>query len=229
MNESPPALQLSQITKRGSPGTAGPLDILNGVDLAMSGGEAVAVTGPSGSGKSTLLYIVGLLDEPTGGTLTITGEQPLEFDTATQARFRNRNIGFVFQDHHLLPQLTVLENVLIPTLPLGGPMPPRKPGARQLLERVGLGERIDHRPARISGGERQRVAVCRALINQPKLLLADEPTGNLDQATAESVGSLLLEIAAEQQTMLICVTHSLELAGRFPRRYELVGGRLEPR
>ncbi|MEW4528746.1 ABC transporter ATP-binding protein [Maioricimonas sp. JC845] len=228
MNESPPALQLSQITKRFA-GTAGPLDILNGVDLAMSGGEAVAVTGPSGSGKSTLLYIVGLLDEPTGGTLTITGEQPLEFDTAAQARFRNRNIGFVFQDHHLLPQLTVLENVLIPTLPLGGADATAETRARQLLERVGLGERIDHRPARISGGERQRVAVCRALINQPKLLLADEPTGNLDQATAESVGSLLLEIAAEQQTMLICVTHSLELAGRFPRRYELVGGRLEPR
>lgn len=228
VNDSPPDLQLSQITKRFA-GTAGPLDILTGVDLSVARGESVAITGPSGSGKSTLLYIVGLLDEPTGGSLTITGEQPLTLDSAAQARFRNRNIGFIFQDHHLLPQLTVLENVLIPTLPLGGADAAAEARARQLLTRVGLGERMDHRPARISGGERQRVAVCRALINQPKLLLADEPTGNLDRTTAESVGSLLLEIAAEQQTMLICVTHSLELAERFPRRYELAAGRLQER
>ncbi|QDU40344.1 Lipoprotein-releasing system ATP-binding protein LolD [Maioricimonas rarisocia] len=228
VNETPADLQIRQITKRFS-GTAGMLDVLNGVDLDMAPGDAVAVTGPSGSGKSTLLYIVGLLDDPTTGTITITGEEPLKFDTAGQSRFRNRQIGFVFQDHHLLPQLTVLENVLIPTLPLGGADADAETRARQLLERVGLQRRVDHRPAQISGGERQRVAVCRALINQPKLLLADEPTGNLDRKTADAVGSLLLEIAAEQQTMLICVTHSLELAERFPRHYELVDGRLESR
>ncbi|MFG0335024.1 MAG: ABC transporter ATP-binding protein [Maioricimonas sp. JB049] len=228
MHESPADLQIRQITKRFT-GTAGTLDVLTGVDLDVAAGEAVAVTGPSGSGKSTLLYIVGLLDEPTSGTVTITGEQPLTFDTAGQSRFRNRQIGFVFQDHHLLPQLTVLENVLIPTLPLGGADADAETRARELLGRVGLKERVGHRPAQISGGERQRVAVCRALINQPKLLLADEPTGNLDRKTADAVGSLLLEIAAEQQTMLICVTHSFELAQRFPRHYELVGGRLEAR
>lgn len=204
----------------------GELSILRGVDLQLQRGDAVAVTGPSGSGKSTLLYILGLLDPPTAGTVTLLGESPLGFDPRKQAAFRNRHVGFVFQDHHLLPQCTVLENVLLPTIPATGSSAEVEQRARQLLERVGLALRIDHRPAQLSGGERQRVAVCRALINQPTLLLADEPTGNLDQTTAETVGSLLLDLNREQQTILICVTHSGELAARFPKRLRLKEGRL---
>ena len=206
---------------------AGPLRVLSGVDLDLRRGDVAAITGPSGSGKSTLLYIIGLLDAPTSGELTLAGEGTLGFDPAAQARFRNRHIGFVFQDHHLLPQCTVLENVLIPTLAHDKPGDDVEGRARQLLARVGLEHRISHRPAQLSGGERQRVAVCRALINQPLLLLADEPTGNLDRKSAESVGTLLLEIAAEQNAMLICVTHSLDLAHRFAARFELVEGRLQ--
>jgi lipoprotein-releasing system ATP-binding protein len=205
------------------------LSVLRGVTLRMNRGEALAVTGPSGSGKSTLLYVVGTLDEPTSGSVSILGENPFAKSTAELAAFRNRHIGFVFQDHHLLPQCTVLENVLLPTLPGTGAGEAEESRARRLLERVGLTERITHRPAQLSGGERQRVAVCRALINQPALLLADEPTGNLDRATAESVGSLLLELNLEQNTLLICVTHSVELASRFPRHAELQDGRLMER
>jgi len=204
----------------------GELTILNGADLSMSAGEAVSITGPSGSGKSTLLYIIGLLDQPTSGTVQINGEEPHKLNEASQAHFRSEHIGFVFQDHHLLPQCTVLENVLIPTLAYTGAGDAEEDRARQLIERVGLAERLNHRPGQLSGGERQRVAVCRALINEPLLLLADEPTGNLDQKTAESIGSLLLEVAQEQNTMLICVTHSLELAGRFPKHYQLEAGKL---
>jgi lipoprotein-releasing system ATP-binding protein len=191
----------------------------------MRRGEAVAITGPSGSGKSTLLYVIGLLDEPTSGHVVIDGEHPLTLPAAAQAAFRNRKIGFVFQDHHLLPQCTVLENVLLPALAEPQAVD-RTDRARMLLQRVGLEQRLAHRPAQLSGGERQRIAVCRALINEPLLLLADEPTGNLDRRTAEDVGSLLLEIAAEHRAMLICVTHSVELAARFPRRLHLQDGRL---
>jgi lipoprotein-releasing system ATP-binding protein len=205
---------------------AGPLTVLSGVDLDLRRGDVAAITGPSGSGKSTLLYIIGLLDAPTSGELNLAGESPLGFDPAAQARFRNRHIGFVFQDHHLLPQCSVLENVLIPTLARDTPGDDVEGRARQLLARVGLEYRVSHRPAQLSGGERQRVAVCRALINQPLLLLADEPTGNLDRKSAEAVGTLLLDIAAEHHAMLICVTHSLELAHRFAARFELVEGRL---
>lgn len=205
---------------------AGELTILQQTSLEMSSGDAVAITGPSGSGKSTLLYIIGLLDEPTEGEVVIADEQPLKFDAAKQARFRNENIGFIFQDHHLLPQCTVLENVVLPTLASATNDSTVEQRAKQLLERVGLADRLNHRPGQLSGGERQRVAVCRALINQPLLLLADEPTGNLDPKTADSVGTLLLEIAKEQQTMLICVTHSRELAQRFATHYELSAGQL---
>jgi len=205
---------------------AGELSILNGVGLEMSPGDSVAITGPSGSGKSTFLYIIGLLDEPTSGTVQIFEQQPLLLSTAEQAKYRGENIGFVFQDHHLLPQCSVLENVLIPTLAGSGSGPEEETRAKELLERVGLKERLDHRPAQLSGGERQRVAVCRALINQPALLLADEPTGNLDQKSAHDVGSLLLEMAGEQNAMLICVTHSVVLANRFANHYELQNGLL---
>lgn len=225
MTSSPAAdLDLRELTKNFTAGDA-TLRILTGVDLQLRRGDAVAITGPSGSGKSTLLYIIGLLDAPTSGQLTIDGVQPLGLPAVEQAAFRNRKIGFIFQDHHLLPQCTVLENVLLPALAEPGSAD-RTLQARALLERVGLSHRLDHRPAQLSGGERQRVAVCRALINDPLLLLADEPTGNLDRKTAEDVGSLLLEIAAERRTMLICVTHSTELAARFPRRLHLLDGRL---
>ena len=195
----------------------------------MARGDAVAITGPSGSGKSTLLYILGTLDQPTAGDVRLLGQNPFAINGAALAKYRNANIGFIFQDHHLLPQCSVLENVLIPTLAGSGAGKAEEARATQLLDRVGLGDRLAHRPAQLSGGERQRVAVCRALINQPVLLLADEPTGNLDRATAESVGSLLLELNREQRTLLICVTHSLELAARFPRRMELVDGKLVER
>lgn len=218
-------LELRQLCKRFA-GNAGELTILQNLNLQLASGAAVAVVGPSGSGKSTLLYLIGLLDTPTSGEVIINNEQPLLLDQAAQARFRSRQIGFVFQDHHLLPQCTVLENVLIPTLAARGVTPEAEARARQLLDRVGLAARLEHRPAQLSGGERQRVAVCRALINQPSLLLADEPTGNLDRRTAETVGSLLLELSQEAGTILICVTHSQELASRFPRILELRDGQL---
>ena len=226
MHDDNSDLVVSDLTKQFA-GVDGTLEILCGAQLQMKRGDAVAITGPSGSGKSTLLYIIGTLDEPTGGTVRILGQDPFGMTDAALAGFRNQNIGFIFQDHHLLPQCTVLENVLIPTLAGSGAGPAEEQRAKQLLERVGLAERMTHRPAQISGGERQRVAVCRALINQPALLLADEPTGNLDQHTAEAIGSLLLQLGQEQNTMLICVTHSLQLADRFPKHYQLSDGKLQ--
>jgi lipoprotein-releasing system ATP-binding protein len=210
------------------PSADGVLRVLDGASLTANPGDAIAVTGPSGSGKSTLLYIVGLLEPPTSGNVRLDGDEPWTLDALGQARFRNRQVGFVFQDHHLLPQCTVLENVLIPTIASTSENSQSSSESRasQLLERVGLRERMHHRPAQLSGGERQRVAVCRALINQPKLLLADEPTGNLDRKTADIIGTLLLEVSREAGAILICVTHSGELAQRFERRYELVDGKL---
>jgi lipoprotein-releasing system ATP-binding protein len=176
--------------------------------------------GPSGSGKSTLLYILGALDRPTSGTVTLAGENPFTLAPGELATFRNRRIGFVFQDHALLPQCSVLENVLVPTL-VGDPDGDAPARARQLLDRVGLGSRLDHRPAQLSGGERQRAAIARALVRQPQLLLCDEPTGNLDATSAETVASLLFELHAAQQTVLVVVTHSEALASRFPIRFDL--------
>jgi len=209
-------------------GVAGQLSILRNVDLSLNRGAALAVTGPSGSGKSTLLYIVGLLDELTAGKVEILGSDPASMSESKLAKFRNEHLGFIFQDHHLLPQCTVLENVLIPLLAGKGVTDADEQRAYELLKRVGLADRVTHRPAQLSGGERQRVAVCRALVNQPEILLADEPTGNLDRATADSVGDLLLELSREQNVLLICVTHSTELAGRFSQHMELRDGRLEP-
>jgi lipoprotein-releasing system ATP-binding protein len=180
--------------------------------------------GPSGSGKSTLLHILGTLDRPTRGEVRLEGRDPFALPERELADFRNRHVGFVFQDHHLLPQCSVLENVLIPTLVARESREAMKTWARQLLDRVGLADRLEHRPAELSGGERQRVAVARSLIHRPVLLLADEPTGNLDRRTAESIGKLLLDLHREEQNILIVVTHSLELAELFPRRMEMENG-----
>jgi lipoprotein-releasing system ATP-binding protein len=203
-----------------------PLVVLREVSFALSAGENVAILGPSGCGKSTLLHLIGTLDEPTSGTITLRGENPFSMNEPQLAHFRNRNIGFVFQDHHLLPQLSVLENVLVPTLAEGRPNNKQVDRARDLIARVGLAARIEHRPAELSGGERQRVAAARALIQNPILLLADEPTGSLDRTNAQAMGDLLLELQQQENTMLIVVTHSTELAGQMSRRLELDDGKL---
>jgi len=218
-------LVIDSVTKE-YPTRAEPLVVLRGVSLELSARENVGILGPSGSGKSTLLHIVGTLDRPTTGTVSLGDQNPLDLAEPQLARFRNRNIGFVFQDHHLLPQLSVLENVLVPTLAEGRPDDTVMARARQLLDRVGLADRLEHRPAELSGGERGRVAVARALIQQPQLLLADEPTGNLDHANALAVGRLLLELQEQENAMLIVVTHSTVLASLLQRRLNLVEGRL---
>lgn len=209
------------------PTRSGPLVVLRDITLTLDRGQAVAVMGPSGSGKSTLLHLLGTLDRPTGGTLKLDGQDPFALTEPELAAFRNRRIGFIFQDHQLLPQCSVLENVLIPTLVGEGDPAAFRTRARHLLERVGLAERLDHRPAELSGGERQRTAIARALIRQPMLVLADEPTGNLDRRAAQSVGSLLLDLCQQEGTILIVVTHSAELAAQMPRRVQLNEGVLE--
>lgn len=205
-----------------------PLHVLRDVSLTLSAGENLAIVGPSGSGKSTLLQIIGTLDRPTSGSITLDGDNPFALAEAKLAHFRAQRIGFVFQEHHLLPQLTVLENVLVPTLAEGSPGKEAVEHARELLARVGLGERLEHRPAELSGGERARVGVARALIHRPALLLADEPTGALDRATASVVGELLVKLQAQENTMLIVVTHSQELAALMQQRLELNNGQLSP-
>jgi lipoprotein-releasing system ATP-binding protein len=207
----------------------GELPILTGISLSLERGAAIAIMGPSGSGKSTLLYILGALEPPSSGTVTLAGKDPFRMGEREQAAFRNDAIGFVFQDHSLLPQCSVLENVLAPTF-----VAPASSGgteadthrAHALLAQVGLGDRLDHRPAELSGGEKQRAALARALIRNPALLLCDEPTGNLDRAAAATVADLLLQLHAQRNTILVVVTHSAALAGRFPLRYEMDGGRL---
>ena len=205
----------------------GTLTILQDVSLRVVSGTAVAIRGPSGCGKSTLLYLAGTLDQPTSGLIEILGENPWRLSSGRLASFRNQHIGFIFQDHQLLPQCSVLENVLLPSLAGFGSEGNARQRANSLLERVGLKDRLHHRPGRLSGGERQRVAVCRALIHQPSLLLADEPTGNLDPVTAEEIGNLLLEVAAENDTALLCVTHSDALAAAFPHSVTLNNGSLK--
>jgi lipoprotein-releasing system ATP-binding protein len=200
------------------------VQVLRGASLEANAGESIAIMGPSGSGKSTLLHCIGTLEPPTSGEVSIDGTDPFALGEAEIARFRNQSIGFVFQDHHLLPQYSVMENTLLPTVAFKD-TPDGQDRARALLERVGLGHRLSHRPAELSGGERQRVAIARALINQPGLLLCDEPTGNLDGATADAVADLLLELHAEAESALLVVTHSPRLAERFARRVDLESGR----
>lgn len=220
-----PDLVVDRITKE-FPTRGEPLVVLREASLALSAGQNAAIVGPSGSGKSTLLHIIGTLDAPTSGKVTLRGEDPFALNEPALARFRNRNIGFVFQDHHLLPQLSVLENVLVPALAEGSPDRATIERAKELLARVGLAEREQHRPAELSGGERQRAGVARALLMKPALLLADEPTGNLDRKNAGAIGSLLIELQRQEQTMLLVVTHSPELAAQLERRYEIDDGRL---
>jgi lipoprotein-releasing system ATP-binding protein len=198
----------------------GTLEILSEVSFSLSRGDAASIMGPSGSGKSTLLYLLGALEPPTNGSVTLNDRNPFQLNPRQLAAFRNKEIGFVFQDHCLLPQCSVIENVLTPTL-VAGANPDHADRARALLEEVGLRDRLDHRPAELSGGEKQRVALARALILKPQLLLCDEPTGNLDQKSADVVADLLVQLHQRQETILVVVTHNAELAGRFPRRLQL--------
>jgi lipoprotein-releasing system ATP-binding protein len=209
------------------PTIAEPLEVLRDISFALEHGQNVAIRGPSGSGKSTLLNIVGTLDTPTSGRVLLDGEDPALLPEPALAAFRNRKIGFVFQDHHLLPQLSAMENVLVPLVAAGPIRSDHFDRAQMLLDRVGLNQRRDHRPAELSGGERQRVALARALIHRPSVLLADEPTGNLDRTTADAIGRLMLELQQEEQTIMIVVTHSSRLAGLMTRQFELDGGRLQ--
>jgi lipoprotein-releasing system ATP-binding protein len=203
-----------------------PLVVLRGASLSLSAGENLAILGPSGSGKRTLLYIIGTLDRATSGRIEVQGQDVTRLAEPQLADFRNRRIGFVFQDHYLLPQCSVIESVLVPTIANGAAKPEAVERAKLLLDRVGLSQRLDHRPAELSGGERQRAAIARALIHSPALLLADEPTGNLDRTSAAAVGRLLLDMQRTENTMLVVVTHSQELASLFGRRMEIDDGRL---
>lgn len=224
-----PLLKLTEVSKRyNSTDGDAPLTVLENITLEVNAGESVAIAGPSGSGKSTLLNIIGTLDRPTSGTVTLDGQDVTQLDEVGLAGLRNRQVGFVFQSHHLLPQCSVLENALVPTL--ADRNHPSRAGAveraTQWLKSVGLGERLSHRPGQLSGGERQRVAVVRALINQPKLLLADEPTGALDRASAENIAELLVRLNREEHVTLITVTHAPDLAKRMGRVLELRDGRI---
>ena len=241
MSSAGPLLKVSNITKRYAfADGAAPLTVLEAISLEIAPAESVAIIGPSGSGKSTLLQIIGTLDRPTSGEVALGGQELTRLTEKQLAAVRNQQIGFVFQAHYLLPQCTVLENVLVPTLApqpnaaLPAPLRTKStesPSARasRLLSRVGLGERLAHRPGQLSGGERQRVAVVRALINQPQLLLADEPTGSLDQASAQQLAQLLLELNCEEKVALLVVTHAPDLARRMGRIFELRSGCLLPK
>ena len=206
----------------------GKMDVLalRGLDITIGQGEYVAIMGPSGCGKSTLLHIVGGMLQPTSGRVLIDGEELTKMSDAERTDLRRRKIGFVFQDHCLIPQCSVLENVLTPTL-ISRNNKDSTLRARELLTQVGLSHRLNHRPGELSGGEKQRVSLARALITKPRLLLCDEPTGNLDHKSAEAVASLLFELHQQQETILIVVTHNSELAARFPTRYELIDQQLQ--
>ena len=207
--------------------TAGePLDVLKDVNLKLASGQSLAIIGPSGTGKSTLLQILGTLDRPDAGSVLIDDRDPFQLNETALAEFRNQQIGFVFQDHHLLPQLSVIENVLVPTLASGSPSKEHSERAGVLLESVGLSDRMGHLPGELSGGERERAAIARALLMQPALILADEPTGNLDRRTADAITELLLDLQQASGSILITVTHSESLAAAMQQKKELIEGEL---
>ena len=218
-------LSVTNVSKQ-YPTRGEPLEVLRNVSLELAAGQNLAIVGPSGCGKSTLLHLLGTLDTPTTGKIELKGQDPFQLDEPGLADFRNQNIGFIFQEHHLLPQLSVLENVLVPALASGEPSADIVQRAHDLIQRVGLEDRIGHRPAELSGGERERAAVARSLLHQPTLLLADEPTGNLDRTNARQVAQLLLEIQQQEQTILIVVTHSNELASQLQEQRTLDDGQL---
>jgi lipoprotein-releasing system ATP-binding protein len=211
------------------PAPAGTIRVLSEIDLSVAAGESVSIVGPSGSGKSTFLYILGALEPPSSGTVLLDGENPFELDERRLAAFRNHHVGFVFQDHHLLPQCSVLENVLVPTLVSRDEGDDVERRARDLIEQVGLAARLHHRPHELSGGERQRVALARALVQKPCLVLCDEPTGNLDQESGEVVATLLVDLHRQQRSTLVVVTHNLDLAERMDAHYRLSDTHLHPR
>ena len=213
--------------KKTFPAQDGGLEVLKGVSFSLEENESLVFLGPSGSGKSTLLHIIGTLDHPTAGTISINGENPFELPENQLAAFRNQHIGFVFQEHHLLPQLSVLENVLLPTIAKGKSSVEEIERAKQLIDQIGLSHRIGHRPGELSGGERQRVAIARAMIFRPSIVLADEPTGSLDRNNSDTVAEMLLQMQKAEQAMLIVVTHSSDLANRFARKIHFVDGFIE--
>lgn len=217
-------LKVDNVSKE-YPTPRGPLRVLSNVSFQLNKGDAVSIMGPSGTGKSSLLYIMGALEPPTQGSVTLDGQNPFALNEKELAAFRNRQIGFVFQDHCLLPQCSVLENVLTPTL-ISSDGQDATDRAHDLLKQVGLSDRLDHRPGELSGGEKQRVSLARALVTKPKVLLCDEPTGNLDHKSADVVASLLLELHKQQQTILVLVTHNPDLASRLPAQYELIDQQL---
>jgi len=221
-------LEVEDLTKQ-YPTPGEPLVVLNGVSLTLNSGESLAILGPSGSGKSTLLAIIGALDTPTSGKVRLSGVDPFELPENQLAGYRRDQVGFIFQDHHLLPQLSVIENVLTPLLADGKPTAEDRERVETLLEQVGLAERLTHRPAELSGGERQRVAIARALARSPALLLADEPTGNLDAQTADSVLDILLELQHQHNSLLVAVTHSEQLASRMQQQKVINEGLLVAR
>jgi ABC-type lipoprotein export system ATPase subunit len=222
-------LILKDIAKSYPAPSGGTVEVLKSISLEVEAGRSIAIVGPSGSGKSTLLNIIGTLDFPSAGSMILDGQELGGLGEVEKAAIRNRKIGFVFQQHHLLPQCNVLENVLVPTLiSRSEPVQIAEARARALLDQVGLSHRLEYRPGQLSGGEQLRVAVVRAMINQPRLLLADEPTGSLDRAGAESLADLLVKMNLQQGTTLVVVTHSLSLARRMDRLYTLVDGALVP-
>jgi lipoprotein-releasing system ATP-binding protein len=224
---SPPALELVGVRRVFRQGGVD-LTVLDGIDLALQAGELVALVGPSGAGKSTLLHVAGLLERPTGGEVRIDARQCGGLSDERRTILRRTTLGFVYQFHHLLPEFSALENVVIPQMIAGVPRDAARAKAAELLRRVGLGERLGHRPARLSGGEQQRVAIVRALANDPKILLADEPTGNLDHATAEGVMATLIEVTRETALAALIATHNLDLARRLDRIVTLEDGKLRP-
>lgn len=225
---SDPILQLSGITKTYNAGKPTEVQVLQGIDLSLDAGEVVALVAPSGAGKSTLLHIAGLLDTPDGGTVQIAGEDMTGQTDRRRTRMRRADVGFIYQFHHLLPEFSALENIVLPQLANGVGRGEADARARDLLDKVGISARADHRPAALSGGEQQRVAFCRALANAPKLLLADEPTGNLDPATSDQVFGALLDLVRATGLSALIATHNLELAGRMDRQIRLEAGRLVP-